>query len=445
MFTQATAEIYDPTTGIFAPTGNLATGRYSHTATLLNNGTVLIAGGLDEWGNILASAEIYDPATGTFTLTGSLNTARKAHTATLLNNGMVLVVGGTSGWGSDTDLSSAELYDPANGTFSNTGSLLTARSSATANLLKAGMVLIAGGWDINNTALRSAELYDPNGGNFSATGGLLTGRGSHTATLLNNGTILITGGWDINSNILDSTELYDPVAGTFATTGSLNTARSLATAMFSTTARFSLPAAWMKTTRLLPVWNMSAHLVIPPGLVSIVISPADPSISGGSSQRFTATGTFNDSSSQTLVSATWSSSDLSITILSNDATNYGDAMGVGQGTATVSACTGSICGSTTLTVQGPSISTLSPSSGGWGTTVTIVGSRFGATQGSSTVTFNGTTASVTSWSAVAASSPKFAPGATSGNVVVTVGVASNAMPFTVPPPNIASLTLTSAR
>ena len=98
--------------------------RYQHTATLLPNGKVLITGGLNGT-SAFSSAELYDPATGSFTLlTGTMATARSAHTATLLPNGKVLITGG---WNGTAALSSAELYDPATGTFSATGSMATAR------------------------------------------------------------------------------------------------------------------------------------------------------------------------------------------------------------------------------------------------------------------------------------------------------------------------------
>jgi hypothetical protein len=108
-----------------------------------------------------------DPASGTWTVTGSLNTARDAHTATLLPNGMVLVAGGID---SLNPLNSAELYDPASGTWTVTGSLNTARDLHTATLLSNGMVLVAGGADSDSNALDSAELYDPASGDLDCHG-----------------------------------------------------------------------------------------------------------------------------------------------------------------------------------------------------------------------------------------------------------------------------------
>jgi len=138
----------------WVPTGSLFTARTRHTATLLPNGKVLVAGGNN--GPALSGAELYDPATGTWTATGSLGTARERHTATLLPNGKVLVAGGAISL--DGFLSSAELYDPASGTWTATGSLLTARSFHTATLLPNCKVLVAGG--NNGPVLSSAELYD---------------------------------------------------------------------------------------------------------------------------------------------------------------------------------------------------------------------------------------------------------------------------------------------
>jgi hypothetical protein len=203
--------------GGFEDTGSLGVARSQDTETLLPNGKVLVAGGLGTSGE-LASAELYDPANGTWTATGSLATARDSHTATLLPNGKVLVAGGRDGNNNGT--ASAELYDPANGTWAATGSLITARFDHTATLLPNGKVLVAG---VFSTV--SAELYDPASGTWTATGSLITAREGHTATLLPNGKVLVAVGFDSNSNPLASTELYDPASGIWTATGSLNTAR----------------------------------------------------------------------------------------------------------------------------------------------------------------------------------------------------------------------------
>ncbi len=190
-------------------TGSLTTTRQFHTATLLPNGKVLVAGGWNYPGytNYLASAELYDPATGTWTATGSMAAARTNHTATLLPTGQVLVAGGIASAGT---LASAELYDPATGTWTTTGSLTTARWSHTATLLPNGKVLVAGGGYGD-----SAELYDPATGSWTATGSLAQTRQSHTATLLPNGMVLVAGGYSYPTGDVASAELYDPASGTW--------------------------------------------------------------------------------------------------------------------------------------------------------------------------------------------------------------------------------------
>ena len=199
--------------GMFVETGSLNTARFSHTATLLPNGKVLVAGGMGVGGVELGSAEIYDSERGTWMLTGSLVDARDGHIATLLPDGKILIAGG---YGTGGPLASAELYDPASGTWSTTGRLAGARYYFTATLLPNGKVLVAGG--SNPYTLASAELYDPQNGTWTPTGSLMNARASHTATLLPNGKVLVAGGF--GPICAPTAELYDPESGTWTLTGS---------------------------------------------------------------------------------------------------------------------------------------------------------------------------------------------------------------------------------
>ncbi|HEV2222503.1 MAG TPA: kelch repeat-containing protein [Candidatus Acidoferrales bacterium] len=221
------AELYGSGTFTTTAGGFLSTGGY-YPATLLNSGLVLVAGGDGPSGLSVSSAELYNPSTETFSATGSLHTGRDAETATLLNNGEVLIVGGYN-FSTRSYLSSAELYNPSTGTFSVTGSLHTARELHTATLLQNGMVLIVGGHNSTGN-ITSSELYNPSTGTFTATGNLNTGRDFHTATLLQSGMVLIAAGRNTSGSDVASAELYNPSSGTFTTTGSLHTARESHTA-----------------------------------------------------------------------------------------------------------------------------------------------------------------------------------------------------------------------
>ena len=213
----AYAEIGDPATSGWVQVGSLSTPRSYHTATLLLNGKVLVAGGFN--GSSLASTELYDPATNSWSVAGGLATARYQHTATLLSSGKVLVVGGFGG----SRLSSTELYDPATNSWSNAGNLATARYLHTANLLPNGKVLLAGGQ--GNGILSSAEIYDPATNAWMVAASLDNARQLHSATLLPNGKVLLAGGQGIGAAVLTSAELYDPNANSWSTTSNLGTAR----------------------------------------------------------------------------------------------------------------------------------------------------------------------------------------------------------------------------
>lgn len=225
----------------FLVTGSMATDRRFHTATLLPNGKVLVTGGQNGVYTAVASAELYDASSGTFSGTGNMTAPRAGHTATLLNDGKVLLAGGNSGTGDGAAISSAELYDPATGTFTaTTGSMTAARVAHTATLLQGGKVLITGGdvsfYTSSGQSLASAEIFDPSTGTFTATGNMTVPRESHTATLLSSGKALITGGSDgtlgytPTTTLYASSETFDPSTGQFTAAGMMTTQRDWQTA-----------------------------------------------------------------------------------------------------------------------------------------------------------------------------------------------------------------------
>ncbi|HLL00121.1 MAG TPA: kelch repeat-containing protein [Myxococcaceae bacterium] len=235
----ATAELYNPQTGTWALTGKMGTPRRYHTATLLRTGEVLVVGGLGANDTPLATAEIYNPAAGTWAPTASMATSRtrpqapdwspsvaSQHTATLLPDGRVLVTGGRDANG--VILATAEVYDPVRRTWTQVESMRVPRCYHAATSLKDGKVLVSSGWSTpegtGNTP--TAELFDPATGTWTATGNLLRARRYHTSTLLPDGKVIITGGHDpLGGGNLTSAERYDPVNGTWTATGALNVSR----------------------------------------------------------------------------------------------------------------------------------------------------------------------------------------------------------------------------
>jgi Galactose oxidase, central domain len=221
-----TAELYDPSTGKFTATGSLLTPQNGFNATLLANGKVLMAGGSGD-------AELFDPATGRFTsagpyaasLTGAA--ATNTSTSTLLPDGTVLFATEPA----------AQIYNPATATFNLSGSMYVSFfgnpvapdyvDGQTATLLLNGTVLVAGGANEDFGRFNSTELYNPASEVFVPAASMLRPREDHTATLLPDGTVLMTGGESQNcdgnscffSGSESSMELYDPVKGTFSSAG----------------------------------------------------------------------------------------------------------------------------------------------------------------------------------------------------------------------------------
>ncbi len=197
--------------------------RYIHTATMLQNGMVLLAGGDDGVTGPLASCELYDPNSNAFLPAASMNNAREFHTATLLPNGFVLVAGGA---GTSGLLSSAELYDPANDVWTLTSqSLTTARRIHTANALPDGRVLVAGGYNAGSSAVGTGELYDPIADTWTVSASpMATARTLHASATLPDGRVLLAGGFN-GSAVLTQAEIYDPIMDQFTAVAPLNTAR----------------------------------------------------------------------------------------------------------------------------------------------------------------------------------------------------------------------------
>ena len=178
-----------------------------HTATLLPNGMVLVAGGQTSTVVSANVAQLYTPSNGQWQLTSSMNVARAQHTATLLQDGMVLAVGGFA-------KAQTELYDPSTRLWSlTTGKLIELVTDHTATLLPNGNVIVMGGANGNATVAYLTQVFNWNNGLWSQGGNLTVARFVHTATLLNNGLILVVGGEDFSSYGISTVELFNSNTG----------------------------------------------------------------------------------------------------------------------------------------------------------------------------------------------------------------------------------------
>ena len=270
----ASTETYDPATRTLSLISSMLSMREFHTATLLNTGKVLIAGGWDGESR-LATAEIFNPVAGTFTATSNMTTARQGHQASLLSDGKVLITGGSGldGTGNLVALSAAEIFDPSAGTFTSTGSMSIGRTQHTQTSLKDGKVLLAGGRDSAGNTITTAEIYDPATGTFSTPIDMTAARAVHTATLLSSGKVLLTGGND-GTNQLDSAEIFDPSLMKFAATGKMANARSLHTATLLSDG--TVLVAGGQTTSL----NVYSEFLSYPLALTELFDPASETFSG---------------------------------------------------------------------------------------------------------------------------------------------------------------------
>jgi Kelch motif protein/galactose oxidase-like protein len=202
--TLASAEIFHLKTLSFQPTGSLHHARISHTATLLNDGRVLIAGGYSD--GVEAGAELYDPKSGTFTTTGSLRVARCKHTAGILPDGRVLIAGGSDSRGWNGNLNSAEIYDPRTGKFTAASPMNDSRFKLPdeAVQLSSGKLLIAGG-------SKDVEVFDPASGKFLvAVGQMNDARHYMSETRLKDGSVLLAGGYPNSDQATAQAWIYKP-------------------------------------------------------------------------------------------------------------------------------------------------------------------------------------------------------------------------------------------
>ncbi|OLC77984.1 MAG: hypothetical protein AUH78_03245 [Gemmatimonadetes bacterium 13_1_40CM_4_69_8] len=209
--------------GAFGSTGAMAAARSSHVAVRLDDGRVLVAGGINAMTR-LATAELFDPGTGAWSSVANMNFPRLGHAAVLLGNGSVLVIGGArfNNCVEPAVGGSAEIFDPVAGTWTLTGPLNVPRNSPAAVVLQDGRVLVAGGGDRCGHMWTSAELFDPTSGTWTSTGTLSMGRQAPAAALLPDGRVLLAGGTSAYPfPSLASAELYDPATGTWSATGSM--------------------------------------------------------------------------------------------------------------------------------------------------------------------------------------------------------------------------------
>ncbi len=227
----ASAELYDPRSGSWTSTATMSQARSYPSVTLLDDGSVLVAGGAED--NVpLAIAELYDPVAGTWAALPAMHVPRLQHTATLLDDGRVLVTGGGTSKNDRASTASAEIYDPKTRAWTRTGSMAVPRSYHTATRLEDGRVLVTGGSSTSvgaGTVRASAEIFDPGTGRWTTAAPMAAHRYVHEAVSLADGRVLVAGGWSsatVRSKSLASAEIFDPRTKAWATVGAMSTGRA---------------------------------------------------------------------------------------------------------------------------------------------------------------------------------------------------------------------------
>lgn len=228
------AELYNPATNSWSYTAtDMASYHYSHTSTVLDDGTVLVVGGFGNIGVRTNAVDLYDPVADTWTAKATMSAARSGHTATLLNDGRVFIIGGViSSGGSNVITATTAFYDPSTDSWANGPNLNTARSGHRTVMLDNGSIMVTGGTIVGGTIITSVEIWSPSSPtSWTTVNSMLYRRSNHTATLLTDGTVLVAGGTGGavaggTTRPLDSAELYDPFTGQWATTSAMHSPHS---------------------------------------------------------------------------------------------------------------------------------------------------------------------------------------------------------------------------
>src|SRR6266700_2356361 len=294
------SEVYDPSTQTWSQSGNLNVPRYfgENALVLLANGKALLPGGSDLNNNPYATTELYDPSTGTWSYTGSMNQSRRVNITVLLNDGRVLVAGGVGGEGT------SEIYDPSTGTWSNAAPMPYKTSLAhSLTLLQNGKVLLAGGRNYDGF-LATAAIYDPSTNTWTSTPQMLESRAYHTAALLSDGKVIVVGGND-GVSVLNTTELYDPVSNSWSMGSNLQQARQfhamvelpdntlLAIGGYQQSGNYSLASTELYTPNNIPT-------------VGTITAPSSPVLVN---TAITASASFNDLNTADTHTASWNWGD----------------------------------------------------------------------------------------------------------------------------------------